>query len=122
MTPAEFEAVRPLLRISEDRVRAARLALVDGQTLQGVANIYKWSRQAVGDAVAAVWRTFERYQESQRAAIRAGPVVPLGWEQVTLIAPSSLIAQFKVEIEAAAQAAAKKVPAKRALSAKKGRA
>jgi hypothetical protein len=101
MTGLEFEAIRPYLNISEDRENAARLALVEGQTLQGVANIYKWSRQAVGDAVAVVWRTYERYHESQRAAANAGALMPPGWEQVTLIAPTHLIAKFRAEIAAA---------------------
>ena len=98
MTTQEFEAVRPLLNISDDRINAARSALVAGQTLQGVANIYGWSRQAVGDAVRVVWNTFEKYHESQRAAASAGMVLPPGWEQVTLIAPSALIAEFRQQI------------------------
>lgn len=102
MTAAEFEAVRPLLKISDDRINAARSALVDGDTLQAVAEVYGWSRQAVGDAVNAVWRTYELYHESQRAAANAGALLPPGWEQVTLIAPSSLIAKFRAEIAQAA--------------------
>jgi hypothetical protein len=118
MTGAEFEALRPLLKISDDRVQAARLALVDGQTLQGVANLYGWSRQAVGDAVKVVWKTFERYHESQRAAASAGALMPPGWEQVTLIAPTALIAKFRAEIAdsapAAGEATSKKPAAKKA--------
>lgn len=98
MTAADFEAVRPLLKMSADRAEAARLALVEGQTLQGVATVYGWSRQAVGDAVDAVWRVFGLYNESQRAAANAGALLPPGWEQVTLIAPSTLIARFRAEI------------------------
>lgn len=119
MTGTEFEAVRPLLKISDDRVNAARLALVEGQTLQGVASIYGWSRQAVGDAVNVVWKTFERYNESQRAAASAGTLMPPGWEQVTLIAPTSLIAKFRAEIANAApvagEATTKKAPEREAV-------
>lgn len=103
MTAAEFEAVRPLLNISDDRIKAARLALVDGQTLQGVGNLFGWSRQAVGDAVNVVWKTLESYHESQRAAANACGLLPPGWEQVTLIAPSHLVAKFRGEIAEAAQ-------------------
>jgi hypothetical protein len=113
MTAAEFEAVRPLLKISTDRIDAARSALVDGDTLQAVAEVYGWSRQAVGDAVNAVWRTCELYRQSQRAAINAGALLPPGWEQVTLIAPSSLIAKFRAEIAQAAPRSAK-TPTKKA--------
>lgn len=125
MTGTEFEALRPLLKISDDRVEAARLALVDGQTLQGVANLYGWSRQAVGDAVKVVWKTFEKYHESQRAAASAGTLMPPGWEQVTLIAPTSLIAKFRAEIAdaapAAGQAMTKKTAAKKAAKPSKAK-
>ncbi|WP_058565156.1 TrfB-related DNA-binding protein [Xylella fastidiosa] len=82
MTAAEFEAVRPFLKISDDRIKAARAALVEGQTLQAVGDCFGWSRQAVDQAVRVVWHTLEKYRESQRA-------VP-GWQQVTLIAPADL--------------------------------
>lgn len=98
MSGSEFEAIVPLLNISENRMKASRMALVDGQTLQSVANIFGWTRQAVGDAVDVVWRTFERYRESQRAAANAGTQLPPGWEKVTLIAPSHLITKFRAEI------------------------
>lgn len=98
MAGVEFEAVRPLLKISNDRIEAARAALVDGQTLQAVGDRFGWSRQAVGDAVSAVWRTLENYHQSQRAVANAGALLPPGWEQVTLIAPSHLIDKFRGEI------------------------
>jgi len=102
ISAAEFEAVRPLLKISDDRITAARAALVDGETLQAVGTRFGWSRQAVGDAVSIVWRTLESYHQSQRAAANAGALLPPGWEQVTLIAPSDLIAKFRGEIATAA--------------------
>lgn len=113
MTAAEFEAVRPLLKISDDRMEAARAALVDGQTLQAVGDRFGWSRQAAGDAVNAVWRTLESYHESQRAAANAGALLPPGWEQVTLIAPSHLISKFRGEIAQASPQPAKAKSAKK---------
>lgn len=98
MTGAEFDAVRELLSMSDKRIDGARLALVDGQTLQGVATIYECTRQAVSDAVSIVWKQHERYQASQRVAASSGVLLPPGWEQVTLIAPSALIARFRAEI------------------------
>lgn len=98
MTAAEFAAVRPLLNISADRIEAARLALVEGRTLQAVGDQYGWSRQAAGDAVSVVWKKLEDYRESQRAAANTGALLPPGWEQVTLIAPSHLIDKFRGEI------------------------
>lgn len=109
-TAAEFGAVRPLLNISHDRIEAARLALVEGQTLQAIGDQFGWSRQAVGDAVSVVWRKLEDYHESQRAAANAGALLPPGWEQVTLIAPSHLIAKFRGEIaQASPQPVATKI-------------
>ncbi len=99
MSAHEFEAVRPLLNISEERIEAARLALVDGQTLQGVANIYNWSRQSVDDAVGVVCRTLEKYHEAQQAEAKARPV-PRGWVAVSFIAPRVLVAKFRADIEA----------------------
>jgi hypothetical protein len=103
MTVAEFEAVKPLLRISADRIEAARCAVVDGQTLQGVANLYGWTRQAVDAAVRVVWATHARFQDSQRAAANATALLPPGWEQVTLVAPRDLVERFREEVSHAAQ-------------------
>lgn len=111
MTAAEFDAVRPLLNISDDRIEAARLALVEGRTLQIVGDQFGWSRQAVGDAVSVVWKKLEDYRESQRVAANAGALLPPGWEQVTLIAPSHLITKFRGEIALASPPPERKKPA-----------
>jgi hypothetical protein len=103
MTAAEFEALRPLLKISSDRMAAARAVLVDGLTYQAVGDQFGWTRQAAGDAVNIVWRTLQRYHESQKATANAGMSLPDGWEQVTLIAPSYLIPKFRGEIAEATQ-------------------
>lgn len=98
MTAAEFDAVRPLLKISDDRIKAARAVLVDDQTYKAMAEQYGWSRQAVGDIVNVVWSTLERYRKSQKAAESAAMSLPEDWERVTLIAPSYLVAKFRDEI------------------------
>ncbi len=103
MTAPEFDAIRPLLKISTERRDAARAALVDGETLAVVGERFGWSRQAVGDAVNVVWRTLENYRESVRVAAQSGTLLPPGWEQVTLIAPSHLIDRFRSEIAQLAQ-------------------
>lgn len=113
MSAAEFAAVRPLLKISSDRIEAARLALVDGETLSAVGERFGWSRQAVGDAVGVIWQTLESYHESQRAAANAGALLPPGWEQVTLIAPSHLIARFREEIAQASPQPVRQTRAKK---------
>ena len=98
MSAAEFETVKPMLKISDERVEAARAALVEGQTLQSIGDKYGWSRQAVADTVNVVLRTLAIFHESQQAAENAGKILPPGWEQVTLIAPSYLIEKFRNEI------------------------
>lgn len=126
MTPADFEAVRPLLRISEDRVNAARMALVDGQTLAGVATHFGWTRQAVGDAARVVWETLQKLQDVDEARTahgkkppKQGEPLPAGWVEVTLRAPKNLAAKWRREaaeaqaVVAVAAAAGGKPGAKR---------
>jgi hypothetical protein len=98
VTAAEFDAARSLLNISAERIEAARAAMVEGKTLQAAADRYGWARQSVGDSVNVVWKALERYREAQKAQASAGVLLPPGWEQVTLIAPSELIEKFRAEI------------------------
>jgi hypothetical protein len=99
MTAAEFEAVRHLLNISDERVEAARLALVGGHTNAGIAKQFGWkSRQAVGECVDAVWQALQRYREAQKAQASAGSVLPQGYEMVTLAAPVDLIDKWRSEL------------------------
>lgn len=98
LTAMEFDALLPLLRISADRRVAARAALVDGKSFASIAKAYGWTPQAVNGAVTAVWRTLERYQESLRMKENAEMVLPPGWERVTLVLPSSMVAWIRVEV------------------------
>jgi hypothetical protein len=121
MTASEFAAVEPLLSISPERIKAARLALVDGMTYEGAAKVLAlgWSRQAVGDCVRVVWREFEAFQKASAAAHR-NKTIPEGWEQITLVAPRELIPGFYAQI--AAVAPGSKAPAKRKPRQPKGEA
>ena len=67
LTEAEFNAVRHLLNISEDRIEAARQVLVEGRTFQSVGDQFGWTWQSVFDAVDVVWKTYERYLKALRA-------------------------------------------------------
>jgi len=98
MIAAEFEAVRPLLGISSERIEAARLALVEGRTLQAVGDQFGWTRQAVGSTINVVWKMWENYRETQRAVALATAQVPPGWEKATLIAPGHLLDKFRGEL------------------------
>jgi virulence-associated protein VapD len=95
----EFISVRHLLNISDDRINAARCVLVDGKTYQAVADQFGWSRQAVGDSVNIVWRTFLKLREAQNAmAITTDVPLPPGWELVELAAPSNMINEFRKKV------------------------
>ena len=99
MNAVEFDAVRLLLNISNDRANAARSVLVDDKTYQAAADQFGWSRQAVGVTVNVVWRTFLKFREAQSAAaVNAGVPLPPGWELVELAAPSSMIDKFRKEV------------------------
>ena len=108
MTAAEFDSVLPHLNMTEDRINAARAALVENETLESIAQPYGWNKQAVGTAVNTVWTIFQRVKESLRIA-EAGkishtenaPNLPEGWSRVVLDAPDYLIEKFKAEIEEA---------------------
>ena len=103
MMAIEFDSIRPLLNISDDRIQAARSALVDNETYQAVANRYGWTRQAVGDSVDVVWRTLLKYRETQSVAANTDQSLPTGWERVELVAPSTMIAKFRMEIDQASR-------------------
>jgi len=99
MDAVEFDSVLHLLNISDDRANAAHSVLVDGETYQAVAEQFGWSRQAVGDSVNVVWRTFLKFREAQSAAaVNADVPLPTGWELVELVAPSSMIDKFRKEV------------------------
>jgi len=117
MMAIEFDSIRPLLNISDDRIQAARSALVDNETYQAVANRYGWTRQAVGDSVDVVWRTLLKYRETQHVAANTDESLPTGWERVELVAPSTMIAKFRMEIDQASRSqTGKPKPAKKIVS------
>ena len=117
MMAIEFDSIRPLLNISDDRIQAARSALVDNETYQAVANRYGWTRQAVGDSVDVVWRTLLKYRETKNVAANADESLPTGWERVELVAPSSMIAKFRMEIDQVSRSqTGKPKPAKKIVS------
>jgi hypothetical protein len=117
MMAIEFDSIRPLLNISDDRIQAARSALVDNETYQAVANRYGWTRQAVGDSVDVVWRTLLKYRETQSVAANADESLPSGWERVELVAPSTMIAKFRMEIDQVSRSQTEKPkPAKKIVS------
>lgn len=107
LTQAEFDAIKPFLTtINENRQKAAEMYLVHGHTYQQAAEPFNWTRQAVFDSVNKVWEKHQEYKAAQTIESRAtsGILLPPGWERVTLIAPSSLIASFREKIAEASNA------------------
>ena len=100
-TEQEFNSVIPLLSISKNRIDAARKVMVEGRTLQNVADEYGLSRQSIDGSVTVVWSAIQKYREDQVITHSDNVIMPPGWEQVTLIAPKGLIDQFKQEIASA---------------------
>jgi hypothetical protein len=102
-TEKEFNSVIPLLSISPDRISAAKKVMVEGRTLQSVADEYGLSRQSIDGSITAVWSTIQKYRETQRATLTVELIMPPGWEQVTLVAPKQLIDKFRQELESATE-------------------
>jgi hypothetical protein len=102
-TEKEFNSVIPLLSISPDRISAAKKVMVEGRTLQSVADEYGLSRQSIDGSITAVWSTIQKYREAQSATLTGGLIMPPGWEQVTLVAPKQLIDKFRLELESATE-------------------
>jgi hypothetical protein len=102
-TEKEFNSVIPLLSISPDRISAAKKVMVEGRTLQSVADEYGLSRQSIDGSITAVWSTIQKYREAQRATLTVELIMPPGWEQVTLVAPKQLIDKFRQELESATE-------------------
>lgn len=102
MTAVEFAALEPFLdNISTERLKAARLVLVDGMTYEGAAKVINlgWTRQAVADCVRVVRKAFQAFQKASAVA-QSDKEIPPGWERVTLVAPSELISDFYEQIAA----------------------
>lgn len=100
LTPIEFEAARALVnKMSDARVAAARSVLVDGASLQSASDAQGWvSRNTAHEAAQRIWAAHERAQELAQEADAARALLPPGWEQVTLVAPTSLIRQWRKQV------------------------
>ncbi len=96
---ADFLAVVPLLSMTQDRMEAARLYLVDGLSQRAIASKYGVTPQAVSDAVGIVYRTWKKLREG----LAFSGQVPEGWVVATLAAPPDLMAKFRLEIADALQ-------------------
>lgn len=99
LSAPEFDALKPFVRMTDERLSSARLVLVDNKTYEEVSNQYGCSRQTIGSAINTLWRAHMRTQESHK--IVSETELHDGWEQVTLAAPSYLIPMFREVIDEA---------------------
>jgi|LFRM01.1.fsa_nt_gb hypothetical protein len=67
LTAEQFDAVRPfMVKMSHERIEAARLVMVDRIKMQDVADLFGWkARQSVDRAVARVWVKFQELEEAR---------------------------------------------------------
>ena len=72
LTAAQFAAAEKVMRMEKDRLTAARAVVVDGVSIQDVADANGWSRQSVYAAVRAVMAAWERCAEVIALADSAG--------------------------------------------------
>lgn len=95
LTEAEFQEILPLLhKLSGQRIAMAKAVLVQGRTLQDVADEFMVSRNAAFKAAQKVRVIFSEFRLSQTT----GEFLPPGWVRITMTAPRKLVSQFKKEI------------------------
>lgn len=95
MTAAEFETIRPLLNISEERMEAGRLCFVEGKEQADVAKIYGWTQQGVSKIVRGIWKTFESHRAGLAAGLAASAVS--GRKRLLVIGPAAFIESMPKE-------------------------
>lgn len=103
----EFEALQHLLQhtLSADRIAAARMVMVDGNSYQEAADKFAVTRQAVWKTVQRMRETLQVYKEAcviEEAAIER--TLPRGWRRATITAPAAIVERSQAEAQAAHQA------------------
>jgi hypothetical protein len=94
LTAAEFDALRPLLKIADNRISAARMALVDDVGLETIASTFGFNnRQAVNIAVSDVMKVYQRWQESIK--VLTGQKLPAGWELMIVAVPTDAAPEIR---------------------------
>lgn len=66
ITLIEFEAIKPLLKLSDDRIEAARLVLFENRTMETAGQQFNWSRQHVSKTVNKVLEVLIAYRTAKK--------------------------------------------------------
>lgn len=104
---AHFEAVEPFLRsnkaLSESRIEAARMVMVENKSYAEAAKRFGWQRPAVYSSVVAVWNRYQILINSFPEDLLQGLLasLPRGWDRAVLVAPTDMLAEFKQRAEQA---------------------
>ena len=103
----DFEALQHLLKdsLSADRIAAARMVMVDGNSNQEAAKRFDVTRQAVWKTVQRMRETLQLYKEAcviEEAAIER--TLPRGWRRATITAPAAIVERSLADAHAAHQA------------------
>ena len=69
LTAAEFAAVKPLLKISPNRIDMAYHVIVEGQGFSEVGRLFSTDRRNVFKAVNVVLATYDKYKKGLDDAI-----------------------------------------------------
>lgn len=70
LTEYEFELIKTLLRVSEDREKMLSKFLVEGQKASWLAKKYGYTRSGVYRNVNMAWRTWMEYREGVENAMK----------------------------------------------------
>jgi len=105
LSAADFDRATPYLRISKDRIDAARKVMVQGLPSVAVADEFGWTRNAVSICVKKVWDAFQlsKELEASHADVRvenvgSTEILPAGWLRVTITAPKELVDRWQTEL------------------------
>jgi hypothetical protein len=90
-----FEMLRPLLRISPQRIEAARLVLLRGVTLAQVGRDFDCSRQAVSQCCDIIRKAWSDYQLGWEGARRA---LPPGYTLAVLGMPREMFERVQLDV------------------------
>lgn len=130
LTQDQFDETCSHLRMTEDRVKAARLVLVLGQPAVTVAEDFQWSRANVSAVAKKVWDMAIQLGlvvDGDAPSDEVDDILPDGWDKRSFVAPVELLERWTLELSnygtspsvAAAPSPARRSTADRAVASTK---